>query len=55
MNKYIRRALSGFLCGLLSSVLLVGAMQNLILGIWCRSPCRYGIYASFRANATRLH
>src|SRR5262245_34701601 len=33
MNKYIRRALSGFLCGLLSSVLLVGAMQNLILGI----------------------
>ena len=33
MNKYLRRAIIGFLCGLVSSVLLVIALRNSALGI----------------------
>lgn len=33
MNKYLRRALIGFLCGALSSVLLTAALRNDLLGV----------------------
>jgi NADH dehydrogenase len=39
MNKYLRRALIGFLCGLLSSFLLVAALKNTLLGVTLGVTC----------------